>query len=106
MSVTFSANCGFTIFDLALMRRSVHDLDTTLERALRGHLADAVANADFAVSKRERKKLCTAAKATLKKEAAEWGVTVENVRLTDFVRADQRRLFQDFAQMNSFEKVG
>lgn len=92
-SVTFSANIGYAVFDLVKARTGLHDHETTLERALRGHLAAAIADVDFAVSKRDRKKLCTAAKAALKPEATAWGIDVQQVRLTDFVKAQQQRRF-------------
>lgn len=99
-SVTFSANIGYAVVDLVKARTNVHDHETTLERALRGHLAAAIADVDFAMSKRDRKKLCTAAKAALKAEATEWGIDVQQVRLTDFVKAQQQRRFMDNSSLH------
>lgn len=96
-SVSFSANLGYVVTDIRKARCGLHHRDATLERALRGHLANVVADADFASSKRERKKLCTAAKAALKLEAEKWGVDVQIVRLTDFVKAQQQRRFMSHA---------
>jgi regulator of protease activity HflC (stomatin/prohibitin superfamily) len=93
ISVTFSANCGYTIQDAALMRTQVQHFDATLERALRSNLAEAVANSDYATTKVGRKRICSAALKALRKETEGWGVTIEKVRLTDFVPAEQQRRF-------------
>jgi regulator of protease activity HflC (stomatin/prohibitin superfamily) len=93
ISVTFSANCGYTVQDAALMRTQVQHFDSTLERALRSNLADAMADSEYAQTKRGRKKICSAALKALRAKTAEWGVTIENVTLTDFVAAEQQRRF-------------
>lgn len=91
--VTFSANCGYTINDASLMRSKVQHFDGTLERAVRSNLAEAVADSEYALTKRKRKSLCYAALKALREETKDWGVTIEKVRLTDFVPADQQRRF-------------
>lgn len=93
ISVTFSANCGYTVQDASLMRTKVQHFDSTLERALRSNLAEAVSNSEYVLTKRARKKLCSEALRALREETKEWGVTIEKVRLTDFVPAEQMRRF-------------
>lgn len=93
ISVTFSANCGYTIQDASLMRTEVQHFDSTLERALRSNLAEAVADSEYVTTKRGRKKICYAALKALREETKNWGVTIEKVRLTDFVPAEQQRRF-------------
>lgn len=93
VSVTFSANCGYTIEDAALMRTKVQHFDATLERALRSNLAEAVSDSEYATTKRKRKSICYAALKALRAETEGWGVTIQKVRLTDFGPAEQQRRF-------------
>jgi regulator of protease activity HflC (stomatin/prohibitin superfamily) len=93
ISVTFSANCGYTVQDASLMRTKVQHFDATLERALRSNLAEAVSDSEYVLTKRKRKSLCNAALKALRDETKDWGVTIEKVRLTDFVPAEQQRRF-------------
>lgn len=93
ISVSFSANCGYTVEDAAARRTKVHDFDSTLERMIRGHFADAVAENSYAGLMLKRKQLARSVKTELKKETSLWGVTIVRVRLTDFTRARPWRVF-------------
>lgn len=92
-AVTFSANVGYTIEDVSLMRTEVHDFDLTLERATRGILGDMVAETDLKTLRTRRKKLAADVLKALKEETSGWGVTIRKVRMTDFTRAEQQRRF-------------
>lgn len=93
VSITFSANAGYTIEDAAKMRTEVHDFDSTLERSLRGCLAKAVAKMNHADLVEKREKIARWTLRSLRRETAAWGVTIKRVRWTDFTRSEQQRRF-------------
>ena len=93
VAVTFSANVGYTIEDAAAMRTKVQNFDGTLERSLRGCLAKAVARMEYGELSEKREKIARWTLRTLRRESAEWGVTIKRVRWTDFTRSEQQRRF-------------
>lgn len=93
ISITFSANAGFVVTDVVKMRLGMHDFDATFERSLRGILGEIVETTTFADLRGSRSRLAARAKRQLAREMNPCGVEVRRVRLTDFVRTKQYRLF-------------
>jgi regulator of protease activity HflC (stomatin/prohibitin superfamily) len=93
ISISFSANAGFVVTNVVKYRLGVHDADATIERCLRGILGEIVETTQFADLRASRKRLADRAKRELIKQVEPWGVEVQKVRLTDFTRSKQYRLF-------------
>ncbi len=93
VAVTFSANVGFEIVDSATAWTVVYHLDTTLERAARGAFARLVATYSYADLHETRDDIVDQAREALEDLTADWGIRIVRVRLTDFVRTKQYRLF-------------
>lgn len=89
----FSGNVGYIIKDARKASTLVEDVDQTLERASRAHLADVVNQNNYDDIRKNIKKAGRIARNNLAREARVWGVDIVRVRFSDFVRCKQWRMF-------------
>jgi regulator of protease activity HflC (stomatin/prohibitin superfamily) len=93
VSVSLSANVGYTVYNAAKMRLNVHNFDLSLERAARVHLFATITNTPFKEIKETLDDVAEECRKALHKQTSEWGVRIKRVGLTDFVTASAYRLF-------------
>lgn len=92
--VTFSANVGYVINDAQKMELNVQDFDSTLSRAAMGWLATKMGKSTYQQLIDDRTSWQSDMRRTLDTLVTDWGVTIKDVRLTDFCKTRQYRLFQ------------
>lgn len=95
--LTFSANVGITIHDAGLAFNAIDDYQNTVRKSCAGHLAEALSTVEGdRLNVEARGRLLAALRKTLNTELGKYGITVEQIRFTDFVpNAPVGRLFND-----------
>jgi regulator of protease activity HflC (stomatin/prohibitin superfamily) len=97
-SVSLSANVGYTIYNAAKWFTEVYNFDSTIERAIRGHLFEKLHALSYDDIRKSIPALSGELRDAIHDEATEWGVRIRKVRLTDFVSSPTYRLLNEAPQ--------
>lgn len=95
VAVTFSANIEFSISDARANYCKVTDFDHSLRNAAMGQIARRVRTWTFEELVTHQADLERSLERSLTAYTAEWGVQIQDVRLTDLVPTRNYRLFGD-----------
>lgn len=95
VEVTFSANIEYEVVDAVAKFTKVSDFDNSLVNAAMGHIAKKIRDWTYDELIDGQRKLELSLRETLTTYVRDWGVKINDVRLTDMVKARQYRLFGD-----------
>lgn len=95
VSVTFSANVGFTVFDAALWWTKIYNFDTTVERKIRKVLFTALLYLDYEDVRATLPVLVGLIHKQLQEHVSQWGVNIVEVGFTDFAKTKVYRLINE-----------
>jgi regulator of protease activity HflC (stomatin/prohibitin superfamily) len=94
-SVSISANVGYTLYNAAKWFTEVYNFDSTIERAIRGHLFVMLHALEYDDIRTSLPALSALLRDAIHEQATEWGVRIKQVRLTDFVSAPTYRVLNE-----------
>lgn len=93
--LAISANIGYRVDNLRAALCEVDDYELSMARLATGHIHGRVGGWTYAEVMDTRRDLETSVLGTLRTRAAPWGLTVEDVRLTDCTPTKVYRLFNE-----------
>ena len=93
--IALSANVGYEVRDLVRALTLTNDYETTMARLATGHLHGRVSAWTLQEMMAQRRELEASVLNTLRNRAAEWGLAVQDVRLTDCTPTKVYRLFNE-----------
>jgi regulator of protease activity HflC (stomatin/prohibitin superfamily) len=94
VEVALSANIGYTISDAVKAYTSVHDYHGSLGRLASAHLHRRIHDLTYADLMGSLPKLEKSLEGTLTTRSKPWGIVIQDVGVTDLVRARAYRLLQ------------
>lgn len=94
-SISLSANVGFEIYNAAKYHTEVYNFDSTIERAIRGHVFQILHALSYAEIRAAIPALSEDLRDKIHAQATDWGVRIKQVRLTDFVSAPTYRILNE-----------
>ncbi len=95
ISVSLSANVGYTVYNAATYYTKVYNFDQTIERAIRGHLFEILHALEYEEIRTSLPALSQVLRDKIHAQATTWGVRIHHVRMTDFVRTRAYRILNE-----------
>lgn len=95
VSVSVSANVGYSVYNAAKYYTEVYNFDSTIERMIRGHIFEVLHALTYDEIRDSLPALADLLRERIHQQATKWGVRIHRVRLTDFAKSPVYRLLNE-----------